>query len=332
MKPLIAITLGDFNGIGPEIAIKAALDPSVRRICTPVLVGPLDVLRHTAGLLRIRTTFEKTTLTIIPKRGIPVLDVGDGIGADVTFGRTARVAGRSAGTAIEKAVELCVQRKVAAMVTAPVSKEGLHLAGYDFPGQTEMVALLSRSRRVLMVLAGKTMRVALATVHAPLRSVPDQLSTEKLVEKGSILLAALKRDFGIRKPNIAVLGLNPHAGENGHIGVEDRDIVGPAVEKLRAEGHSVEGPFPADAFFGTHAYRRFDAILAMYHDQGLIPMKMSGFDTGVNFSAGLQIIRTSPDHGVAFDLAGRNKASTSSMVAAVTMAVSVWKRRRAAHD
>ncbi len=332
MKPLIAITIGDFNGIGPEIAIKAALDPAVRRICAPVLVGPLDVVRHTAARLRIRTTFEKTALTIVQKTGIPVIDVGDGIGADVTFGQTTRASGRSAGAAIEKAVELCVQRKVAAMVTAPVSKEGLHLAGYDFPGQTEMVALLSRSRRVLMVLAGKTMRVALATIHAPLRSVPDQLSMEKIVEKGSILLSSLTQDFGIRKPAIAILGLNPHAGENGHIGLEDRDLIAPAVEKLRAGGHAVEGPFPADAFFGTHAYRRFDAILAMYHDQGLIPMKMTGFESGVNFSAGLQIIRTSPDHGVAFDLAGKNKASTSSMVAAVALAVAIGKRRKAPHD
>jgi len=331
LKPLIAITVGDFNGIGPEIALKAARRPSVQRICTPILVGPLDVFRHTAKVLKLNVQLEKTSLLIVRKSGISVVDVGDGIPADITFGKMTKAAGRSAGVAIEKAVELCVLGRTAAMVTAPVSKEGLTLAGYNFPGQTEMVALLSRSQRVVMMLIAKSMRIGLVTIHIPVRAVADQLTAEKVLEKGTTLSESLRRDFGIRQPRIAVLGLNPHAGENGLLGTEERDIIGPAIRTMQSNGLQVDGPFAADGFFGTHAYRRYDAVLAMYHDQGLIPLKMAGFAQGVNYSAGLNIVRTSPDHGVAYELAGKNKANIASMLAAISLAVSIWKRRNV-HD
>ncbi len=328
VKPALLITIGDYNGIGPELALKCAEDPSVRRVCTPVLVGPGAVFEETARRIRIRTPFRKTNLAVFPKGSIPIVDVGDAIGADIAYGAPTKSSGKNAGLAIERAVDICLQGKAAAMVTAPVSKEGLALAGYAFPGQTEMVALLSRSQKVAMMLIGPNMRIGLVTVHAPLRSVADQLSVEKIVEKVTIVYQTLRADLGIRKPRVALLALNPHAGENGMIGTEEQDLILPAMRSLEQTGIMAHGPFPADAFFGQHAYRSYDAVVAMYHDQGLIPLKMAGFETGVNYSAGLPIVRTSPDHGTAYDIAGKNKASTASMVEAILLACRIARQRQ----
>lgn len=331
MKPLVAITIGDFNGVGPELALKTSSHPAVKKLCTPVLVGPLNVFEHVSDKLKIKARLEKSNLSLVRSGVIPVIDVGDGIWADVQYGKVTKAAGRSAGISIERAVELCVQGRVTAMVTGPVSKEALHLAGFNFPGQTEMVAMLSRSQRVAMVLVAGRFRVALATIHTALRSVADQISKEKIEEKLSILDEALKRDFLIRNPQIAVLALNPHAGEGGIIGREDQEIILPAVQEMSRRGMHVEGPFSADAFFGMRRHVQYNATLAMYHDQGLIPLKLTGFGQGVNFSAGLKIIRTSPDHGTAYDIAGKSAAKTTSMLEAVKLAVSI-ARHRGKHD
>jgi 4-hydroxythreonine-4-phosphate dehydrogenase len=223
-----------------------------------------------------------------------------------------------------------MQRKTSAMVTAPVSKEGLAMAGYGFPGQTEMVALLSGSQRVAMMLLSPKMRIGLVTIHAPISSLRDLITREKVQEKVSIIYESLQKDFRILKPRIAVLALNPHAGENGLLGLEEQEIILPSLSSLRDAGMTIEGPFPADGFFGMHSYRSYDAIVAMYHDQGLIPLKMIGFDAGVNFSAGLPIVRTSPDHGTAFSIAGKNKASSKSMVEAIVTAVRISQNRQRA--
>ncbi|MBI4428167.1 MAG: 4-hydroxythreonine-4-phosphate dehydrogenase PdxA [Ignavibacteriales bacterium] len=321
MKPLVAITIGDFNGVGPEIAMKTATTPAVRNICTPILVGPLNVLEHTLKSLKLRGKFAKTSLSVVSDSSTPVFDVGDGIWADVQWGKPTKASGKSAGTAIEQAVDLCLKKKVHAMVTAPASKEALNLAGYSFPGQTEMIALLSRSKHVAMMLVSETMRVGLVTTHVPLRAVSESISREKIVEKLMVVHDALQRNFRIKNPSIAVLALNPHAGDKGIIGTEDDDVVAPAVAEAKSRHINVEGPFPADAFFGNRSHEKFDVTLAMYHDQGLIPLKLSSFGKGVNFSAGLNIIRTSPDHGTAYDIAGKGKANISSMVEAVKLAV-----------
>lgn len=321
MKPTIAITIGDFNGIGPEIALKAAVHPSIRKLCTPVLVGPLNIFEHVRETLKIRVKLEKALFPCKQRLSLPVVDVGEGLRSDVRYGTVAKNAGKTAGIAIEKAVELCVAHKVQALVTAPVSKEAMQLAGYNFPGQTEMIALLSRSTRVVMMLVSSKMRIGLVTIHAPLRSIPDNISSEKIIEKAKTIAESLKRDFRIQKPRIAVLGLNPHAGEHGILGSEEREIIEPAVAEIKKLGIDAVGPLPADAFFGKQSYKSFDAILAMYHDQGLIPVKMSDFGTTVNFSAGLSVIRTSPGHGTAFDIAGKNKADISSMLEAIKLAV-----------
>jgi 4-hydroxythreonine-4-phosphate dehydrogenase len=262
---------------------------------------------------------------------VSVVDVGDGIWSDISYGVPSKASGRSAGVAIERAVELCLQRTVRAVVTAPTSKEALALAGYGFPGQTEMVALLSRSQCVAMMLVSPAMRIGLVTIHTPLRAVADSLSVDKVVDKAVIIHDSLRRDFAIRTPKIAVLALNPHAGENGLLGTEERDILVPALAVLRERGIAAAGPFPADAFFGNHGYRKYDAVLAMYHDQGLIPLKLGGFETGVNYSAGLSIVRTSPDHGTAYDIAGKRKANPASMVAAIQLALRIV-RLRDRHD
>lgn len=322
MKPTIAITIGDFNGIGPEIALKAAAQASIRKMCVPLLIGPKNVFEHVAEKLKIRVKLAKATFPWSDSTTIPVIDVGDGLWADIRYGETSKAAGKSAGIAIEKAVELCTTGKADAMVTAPVSKEAMQLAGYNFPGQTEMIALLSRSNKVVMMLVSKEMRIGLVTIHTSLQSVPGGLTKEKIVEKASIMSDSLTSNFKIKSPSIAVLGLNPHAGEHGLLGSEEQDIIQPAIEELKAAGVNVSGPFSADAFFGKRAYKSFGAVLAMYHDQGLIPVKMSSFATTVNFSAGLNIIRTSPGHGTAFDIAGKGKADISSMLEAIKYAVS----------
>jgi len=329
VKPTIAITIGDFNGIGPEIALKVAVNAGVRKLCTPVLVGPLNIFEHVRGNLKIRTTLQKTA-ALLPKGNIlPVADVGDGIWADLQPGAPTKTSGRTAGTALETAVRMCLEGKANAMVTAPVSKHGLHLAGYNFPGQTEMIALFSRSQKVSMMLVSDTLRVGLVTIHIPLKSVSERIASEKLRDKIVVIHDSLKHDFGISKPRLAVLGLNPHAGESGVLGDEEEQIISPTIKELSGEGLRIEGPFPADGFFGNKTYKQFDCVVAMYHDQGLIPLKMLSFGRAVNFSAGLDIVRTSPDHGTAFDIAGKGVARIDSMVEALKLAVKIAKRR---HD
>lgn len=329
MKPIIAITIGDFNGIGPEVALKAAAQAGIRKLCTPLLVGPLSVFEHVRSDLKIKMKLEKSALPLIKTSITPVLDTGDGIWGDVQYGKVTKTAGKNAGIAIERAVECCVKVQAGAMVTAPVSKEALNLAGYNFPGQTEMIALLSRSQRVAMMLVSNSMRVGLVTIHVGIKSVTEHLSKEKIIEKIQIVNDSLKKDFRIKKPHIAVLALNPHAGEKGLMGTEDDEMVIPAVKEVKSLGVDVEGPFPADAFFGKQSHKGYDAVVAMYHDQGLIPLKMSSFGKGVNFSAGLNIVRTSPDHGTAYDIAGKGTANVSSMIEAIKLAVAVsgnWQR------
>ncbi len=330
MKTTIAITIGDFNGIGPEVTLKSLMHPSIKKTVDPVLIGPLNIFEHYAKKFKIGLHFEKveSVPSKFPKGAIPVIETTAVSLKQLQIGTIAPDAGVAAGSAIEKAIALCLRKEADAMVTAPVSKEAMHNAGYNFPGQTEMLALLTRSDRVTMMLLSKTMRVALATVHLPIKQVPENISIDRLVEKLKTVDQSLKNDMGIRSPRIAVLGLNPHAGENGAIGTEEKLIIAPAIAAAQQKGIGAEGPFAADGFFASGNDKTFDAILAMYHDQGLIPLKMSGFDEGVNFSAGLKIIRTSPDHGTAFNIAGKGIANPGSMIAALHLATSIAQRRK----
>ena len=250
-----------------------------------------------------------------------MFDCGDAIAADITYGKPSKTSGKNAASAIEAAVHACYTGKAAAMVTAPVSKEALHSAGYHFPGQTEMIALLSRSQRHAMMLVSNKIRVGLLTIHLPISEVASSISKDKILDKLEIVHETLKFRYNIKHPKIALLALNPHAGENGVIGPEENSMYAEAIAEALKKEIVVEGPFPADGYFGTGKYKKYDATLASYHDQGLIPMKMLSFDSGVNYSAGLNVIRTSPDHGTAYDIAGKNKANAKSMIEAIKLAI-----------
>ena len=330
MKPVIAVTMGDYNGIGPEVALKCVAHSSVRKICTPLLVGSPGVFDFYARRDRLKVTLTEvgSAREDIARNSIAVLRSGGSSNPRIRPGRPTKESGRFAGEAIEQTAALCIQGTIDGMVTAPVSKAAMNNAGFEYPGQTEMLDRLTGSRGVLMMLIARTFRVGLLTVHVPLKNVHTEIRQRAVMKKLSIIHDSLRKDFGISSPNIAVLGLNPHAGERGLMGTEERDILLPAIQKARRKRMSVEGPFPADGFFGTHSYTAYDAVLAMYHDQGLIPLKMKGFTIGVNFSAGLPIIRTSPDHGTAFDIAGKNIADPGSMIEAVRLAVSIIHNRR----
>jgi 4-hydroxythreonine-4-phosphate dehydrogenase len=328
MKPLIAITVGDYNGIGPEVSLKALARPQIRRLCRPVLVGPAEVFERVASRLRLQLHFlpfpspgeetERTLRILEPPGRYPVRYSPGKLSAD---------AGAAAGSAICASVRLILRGDAMALVTAPVSKHALHLAGFHTPGQTELLQRLTHAPHVAMMLVSDWLRVGLVTIHTPLKDVARSLTGELLRERVTVIHRALRTDWRIRTPRLAVLGLNPHAGEAGDIGSEEQRVIIPAIASLRHEGMHLVGPFPADAFFARYGSGTYDAVIAMYHDQGLIPLKMSARGRAVNVSVGLPLVRTSPDHGTAFDIAGRLVADPSSMVAAIRTAVELASRR-----
>jgi len=329
MKPTIAITMGDFNGIGPEVVLRSVLSLSVRNVSSPLVIGSIDVLEFYARRLRLKLVLREVhdvSTKFLPHE-VPVIDLWKFHRLHIHPGMIERESGACSGEAIEYAANLCLRGDAQGMVTAPVSKEAMALGGYRFPGQTELLAKISNSKLVTMMLIAGTFRIGLATTHTPLRNVSETISPQLLRDKLAIISNALRNDFGIQKPTIAVLGLNPHAGENGAIGDEEKRIIAPTIRRLRQRKFFVDGPFPADGFFGTQKQRQYDAVLAMYHDQGLIPLKMAGFSIGVNYSAGLRILRTSPDHGTAFDIAGKGIANPQSMIEAIRLAAAIIRNR-----
>jgi 4-hydroxythreonine-4-phosphate dehydrogenase len=243
-------------------------------------------------------------------------------------GRLSVHAGAAAGDAIREAVRLAVAGEVEAIVTAPVSKQAMHLAGINAAGQTEFLQRLTRSRGVAMVLVSASLRIGLVTIHLPLCKVAQSLTPSLLRRRIEIIHQGLRSDWRLRSPRLAVLGLNPHAGEGGDIGHEEQRVIVPVVLELRRRGLCIEGPFPSDAFFARSMPRMYDCVVAMYHDQGLIPLKMSARGRAVNVSVGLPVVRTSPDHGTAFDIAGKGIADPASMVEAIRTAVGIARNRR----
>ncbi|MCL5267980.1 MAG: 4-hydroxythreonine-4-phosphate dehydrogenase PdxA [Bacteroidetes bacterium] len=328
---VIAITIGDYNGIGPEVALKSAASRTIRGNCTPLLIGPYKAFEYYAEKYSLRRKILRvdSPSDAVGRSEITIFDDDDNFNERIKPGKLTKEAGISAGRAIETAVKLCMENQSVAMVTAPLSKEALRLAGYTYPGQTEMVTTLSNSKRSIMIMASSFARVALATIHIPLSDVAASLTKEVVLERLSIFNDSIRIDFGVKSPRIAVLGLNPHAGENGLIGREENEILKPAILEAHSLKINAIGPFPADAFFGTYREGLFDGILAMYHDQGLIPLKMKSFSSGINFTAGIDIIRTSPDHGTAFDIAGKGIANPSSTIEAIKLALDITKNRKA---
>ena len=323
MKPVIAISMGDYNGIGPEVILKALKQSDLNQ-SSPVLIGHERVFQFYEKKLKTGFKFhviEKISDYTTQEGLVNLLRSTDGANIEPIPGNPSVVAGQEAMQAVDLAASLCMKGEAHALVTAPISKESINKAGYHYPGHTEFLAEKSNSEEIQMILVHKSLRVALATIHIPVRDIAGQLTTNMIFQHINRLHHSLKNDFQILSPNIAVLGLNPHAGDGGIIGSEEIAIIKPAIDMAKKSGLSLNGPFPADGFFGSRQWQKFDGILAMYHDQGLIPFKTIAFGKGVNFTSGLSFIRTSPDHGTGFDIAGRNSASETSFKAAYNLAV-----------
>ncbi len=328
MKPRIAVTVGDFNGIGPEVVLKSLRTKAVRESCVPVLIGPASVFLYYAGKSGKRLTLAPLGNRRIPPGATAIVESSEISPEQIAPGNLSRAAGAAAASAITLAVGMALRGEVEAIVTAPVSKQAMHLAGIRFPGQTEMLQHLSKSPHVAMMLVSRTLRVGLVTIHIPLSDVSRSLTPSLIIERITVIHAALRQDWAIARPALAVLGLNPHAGEGGDIGSEEQGVILPALERLRKTGIRLDGPFPADGFFARNRPGAYDCVVAMYHDQGLIPLKMTSAGRAVNVSAGLRIVRTSPDHGTAFDRAGLELADPRSMVEAILLAVRIARKRR----
>jgi 4-hydroxythreonine-4-phosphate dehydrogenase len=328
-SPTIGITMGDPAGVGPEIIVKALGSRKVRALCRAVVIGRPEVLEAASRSLDSTQRFETASDPSRKTAGgaSPLVEAG-GFLADLRHGRPRAAGGRAAVAAIEKAVALALAGDIDGIVTAPISKEGIRRGGSPFPGHTEMLASLTGTGNYAMMLVGGGLRVSLATIHIPLREVFRALDAAGIRRIIELTWRALG-DFGAADEKIAVCGLNPHAGEAGIMGEEDRRLIAPAVRAAARKGIPVSGPWPADTIFYRAARGEFGAVVAMYHDQGLIPLKTLAFDTGVNLTLGLPIIRTSVDHGTAYDIAGKGVASPSSLIAAIEIAAGMARQRAA---
>ena len=327
----VAITLGDPNGIGPEVVLKSLHDPGLMPSMTPVLIGSAHVLRVHADVLGFSDLDIHVVDEVpdeVPYGDVAVLDVAEDPEPPVMFGTVTAEGGHLAMRAVERAVKACLAGSVDAMVTAPISKDAVRQAGYDVPGHTEFIAQMTDSPRPTMMMVAGGLRVGLVTSHIPLSKVPEAVTEDAILEKLRVIDNSLREDFAIEQPKIAVFGLNPHAGEEGAFGAEEEDVIAPALETARQEGFQVEGPLAADGFFGTQLDADCDAALAMYHDQGLVPFKALAFDDGVNYTAGLPIVRTSPDHGTAYGIAGKGMALPGSTRNALELTVAIARHRR----
>jgi 4-hydroxythreonine-4-phosphate dehydrogenase len=327
--PLIAITMGDPSGIGPEIMLKTLREPKIKEICRPVVFGDPGALRLYLKAGDKITINELTDLSQTHPLSdqIDVWPLSRLAEQELLPGRPTPAGGQAMVNYVVKAVELAQKGAVAAIVTGPINKSLMQQAGYRFEGHTELIAHLTGIKEVVMMLAGARLRVALVTIHCALKEVPSQLNQAKIFRTIEITWQALQRDFGLKRPRLAVAALNPHAGEAGLFGLEEQEQIRPAVEKAQKQGMLVEGPFPADTLFYQAAQGRFDVVVAMYHDQGLIPLKLLHFADGVNITLGLPIIRTSVDHGTAYDITGKDQADPSSLIAAIKMAVKMAENR-----
>jgi len=329
-RPRIAISIGDFNGIGPEIVLKTMAKPDQYN-ATPIILSPPEILAFYADTLTSDIEFHIAVgVDEIQDGVVNILPLDkNGLSISPTPGQHSRVSGFTAMQSIEAGINLCLEKKAHALVTAPISKEAVNLAGYKIPGHTEFLASKTRTDEVLMMLVSGNLRVSLVTTHIPIRNVAQNITANLIERKVDILNQSLIHDFGIERPRIAIFGLNPHAGDGGVIGMEEQDIITPLIKNIQNKFHptKINGPFPADGFFGQQLHKKYDAILAMYHDQGLAPFKLLSFGKGVNFTAGLPIIRTSPDHGTAFDIAGKGVANPSSFSEAYSLAIQLAKKR-----
>ncbi len=322
------ITIGDINGIGLEIIIKTLAEPLASRLCTPVIYGSSKVVSYHKNIVNPdEFTFHATAGADRLYEGkINVVNCWQD-NVNITLGKDTEEGGRFAHIALDRAVRDLKAGYIDVLITAPISKNAMKMAQFQHTGHTDYLTHEMGVSDSLMMMVSDNFRVGLVTDHVPLANVSVVLTKDRIRNKLNLLIKSLKFDFGIEKPTVAVLGLNPHAGENGHLGKEEEDIITPVIMDAKKNGDIVMGPYPADGFFGDMQHRKFDGILAMYHDQGLIPFKMIHFRDGVNFTAGLPFVRTSPDHGTAFDIAGKNMADPASFRAALFSAIDIYRTR-----
>lgn len=328
-KPIIGISHGDINGIGYEIIMKGLADPRIYEMCIPVVYGSPKVAvyhRKALDLNNFQFVGVKNADSIQHKKPNLINVLDDNV--RVELGKSTVEAGQSSIISLNMAVNDLRMGKIDALLTCPINKKNIQQAGFEFYGHTEYLQTQFDADEVLMLMVADNFRLGVATGHVPLSKVPELLTTELILSKLKIMNQTLIRDFGISRPHIAVLGLNPHAGEQGILGSEDDEKIVPALNKARENGIMALGPFSADGFFGAASYKKFDGILAMYHDQGLIPFKTIAFENGVNYTAGLPIVRTSPAHGTAFDITGKNICNKLSFLHAIYLAIDVISNRK----
>lgn len=327
-KPRIGITIGDLNGVGPEVVIKALADNRILNMVTPVIYGSSKVIAFYKKLLAL----EEFNYSPVKSKGqfvsksINVVNCWEEV-VEINPGKASKETGKASFQALQCACAEIKEGLIDALVTAPIDKHSIHSEDFPFKGHTEFLAHEFGAGESLMFMVSESLRVGLVTDHEPLKDVSSLITKERVELKLRLMETSLRKDFGINKPKIAVLGLNPHAGDGGLIGKEDEEILKMVISDQRNKGKLVFGPLPADGFFGTANYKQYDAVLAMYHDQGLIPFKTIAFESGVNFTAGLTIIRTSPDHGTGYNIAGKNRANELSMREAIFQAGEIFRQR-----
>ena len=328
-KIRVAITQGDTNGVGYEVIFKVFEDPTMLELCTPIIYGSSKIAAYHKKALNKETNFSVINSAEEARDGrLNLLSCFEDE-IKVEFGQPSEEAGGAAFKALDRAMTDFRKGLYDVLVTAPINKATIQSPGFHFPGHTEYIETsLGEGKKALMILMNDRLRVALVTTHLPIKDVATAITKESIMEKATIFHQALKRDFRISNPRIAVLALNPHAGDNGLLGAEEKNIISPAIEALAKKGIQAFGPYPADGFFGAGTFNYFDGVLAMYHDQGLAPFKTIALDNGVNYTAGLPIIRTSPDHGTAYDIAGQDKADENSMRQAIYTAIDVFRNRQ----
>lgn len=327
-RPRIGITIGDLNGVGPEIVMKSIADSRILSMLTPVIYGSAKVISFYKKQLNIEefNYSQVKTRGQFASRNINVVNCWEEA-IDIIPGKASRESGKAAMLAIKQACEDLKDGIIDALVTAPVDKLTIHSAEFPFKGHTEFLTQFFGSGDSLMFMVSDDLKIGLVTEHVPLKEVAALITKERIESKLRIMEQSLKKDFGITKPKIAVLGLNPHAGDGGLLGMEEEDIIKGVVSEQRSKGKLIFGPVPPDGFFGASQYKRYDAILAMYHDQGLIPFKTLAFENGINYTAGLPVVRTSPDHGTAYNIAGKNQANEQSLREAIFTAAAIIKHR-----
>ena len=328
-KLVVGITQGDGNGISYEVIIKALADERMLDLCTPVIYGSSKIFgfykKQIHNIEQISTNVINSAKDVHQKRVNIVNCLPENV--FVEPGQSTPESAKAALTALERAVEDIKEGYIDVLVTAPFNKRAMDKEGFGYTGHTEYLEKKFEVDEVAMIMVCDRLKVCVATGHIPLKEVPNQLTTEKILKKLRLMKSSLQRDFGIEAPKIAVLGLNPHCGDGGLMGTEEQEVILPAIKAAAAEDIMAFGPYSPDGFFGLANYAKFDAVLAMYHDQGLTPFKALAFEDGVNYTAGLPIIRTSPDHGTAYEMAGRDMADPRSMKAAIYAAIDIYNRR-----